>query len=42
MALKRAAGHSHILALDIGAGSGLLSMMAVRCNRPDVLLATAF
>lgn len=32
VALKRAAGHSHILALDIGAGSGLLSMMATRCG----------
>lgn len=31
VALKRAAGCGHILALDIGAGSGLLSMMAARC-----------
>ena len=42
VALKRAAGHSHILALDIGAGSGLLSMMAMRCGCPPELVATAF
>ena len=32
MALKRAAGKEHITVLDIGAGSGLLSMMAARCS----------
>ena len=39
VALKRAAGLSHILALDVGAGSGLLSMMAARC--PDMPPAPA-
>lgn len=27
---KRASGCAHLLALDVGAGSGLLSMMAAR------------
>ena len=27
----RASGHDRVTALDIGAGSGLLSMMAARC-----------
>ena len=28
---KRAEGHAVVTALDIGAGTGLLSMMAARC-----------
>ncbi len=31
MEAKRASGHAVVTALDIGAGSGLLSMMAARC-----------
>ena len=31
MDAKRASGHAVVTALDIGAGSGLLSMMAARC-----------
>ena len=33
----RASGHEKVTALDIGVGSGLLSMMAARCCPLDLL-----
>ena len=38
---KKAAGVQDLLALDLGAGSGLLSMMAARCGRAAASSMTA-
>jgi len=39
IAFRRAAGMARITALDVGAGSGLLTMMALRCAPGRVLSA---